>query len=221
MTNILVVIYIISSFNLKSTFSSLSASWGRRSLASTKESIVGNLIFTCNQFVMIAVFFFPIKQFFVENIIFGILKIFQRKRDKDRQAPCPRQVCRPAVWRGWRSASPDHDDDDDDDRLLMMKMIAMMTITNRVCIGWYYDASPSSEDFFWRALSQAQSCNVQHLWSLQQIQLGTVSRQKTAVFEFCPNEGGGAAQFFWHLFISALLVNKRSLFPPKCQQFEL
>ena len=82
MTNILVVIYIISSFNLKSTFSSLSASWGRRSLASTKESIVGNLIFTCNQFVMIAVFFFPIKQFFVENIIFGILKIFQRKETK-------------------------------------------------------------------------------------------------------------------------------------------
>ena len=51
------VIFIISSFNLKSTFSSLSASCGRRSLASTNESIVGNLIFTCKQFVMIAVFF--------------------------------------------------------------------------------------------------------------------------------------------------------------------
>ena len=30
------------------------------------------------------------------------------------------------------------------------------------------------------------------------------------VFGFCPNEGGGwSAQFFWHLFISAFLVNKR------------
>ena len=28
---------------------------------------------------------------------------------------------------------------------------------------------------------------------------------------------GGPAQFFWHLFISALLVNKRSRFPAKCQ----
>ena len=28
---------------------------------------------------------------------------------------------------------------------------------------------------------------------------------------------GGPAQFFWHLFISALLVNKRSQFPAKCQ----
>ena len=36
----------------------------------------------------------------------------------------------------------------------------MMTITNGVCIGWYYDASPSSEDFSWTALSPAQSCNI-------------------------------------------------------------
>ena len=27
----------------------------------------------------------------------------------------------------------------------------------------------------------------------------------------------GLAQIFCHLFISAFLVNKRSLFPPKCQ----
>ena len=32
------------------------------------------------------------------------------------------------------------------------------------------------------------------------------------------NEGGeGPARIFCHLFISAFLVNKRSLFPPKCQ----
>ena len=34
---------------------------------------------------------------------------------------------------------------------------------------------------------------------------------------FCPNEGGGPAQFSCHIFISAFLVNKRSLFPPKAQ----
>ena len=31
----------------------------------------------------------------------------------------------------------------------------------------------------------------------------------------------GPAQIFCHLFISALLVNNRSLFPTKCQYFEL
>ena len=42
-------------------------------------------------------------------------------------------------------------------------------------------------------------------------------------FGFCPNEGQGEgpAQIFCHLFISVFLVNKRSLFPPKCQYFEL
>ena len=40
-------------------------------------------------------------------------------------------------------------------------------------------------------------------------------------FGFCPDEGGGAAQFFWHLFISAFLVDKRSLFPPNCQQLSI
>ena len=35
---------------------------------------------------------------------------------------------------------------------------------------------------------------------------------------FFPNEGGGGCcPIFWHIFISAFLVNKRSLFPPKCQ----
>ena len=33
--------------------------------------------------------------------------------------------------------------------------------------------------------------------------------------------GGGAAQIFWHLFISAFLVDKRSLFPPNCQQLSI
>ena len=38
-------------------------------------------------------------------------------------------------------------------------------------------------------------------------------------FGFFPNEGrrGGALPNFCHLFISAFLVNKRSLFPPKFQ----
>ena len=38
-------------------------------------------------------------------------------------------------------------------------------------------------------------------------------------FAFCPNEGGeGPARIFCLVpFISAFLVNKRSLFPPKCQ----
>ena len=36
-------------------------------------------------------------------------------------------------------------------------------------------------------------------------------------FGFCPNEGGGLCPNFCHLFISAFLVNKRSLYPPKCQ----
>ena len=40
-------------------------------------------------------------------------------------------------------------------------------------------------------------------------------------FGFCPNEGGGPCPIFFHLFISAFLVNKRSPFPPKCQWFEL
>ena len=34
-------------------------------------------------------------------------------------------------------------------------------------------------------------------------------------FGFCPNQGGGAAQIFCHIFISVFLANKRSLFPPK------
>ena len=35
-------------------------------------------------------------------------------------------------------------------------------------------------------------------------------RKNCCSFGVCPNEGGGgSAQFFWHLFISAFLVNKR------------
>ena len=46
------------------------------------------------------------------------------------------------------------------------------------------------------------------------------SRKKTAVlldFVQMNGEGEGPAQIFCHLFISAFLVNNRSLFPPKCQ----
>ena len=39
-----------------------------------------------------------------------------------------------------------------------------------------------------------------------------------AIGEEFPNEGGGGpCPNFWHIFISAFLVDKRSLFPPKCQ----
>ena len=36
-------------------------------------------------------------------------------------------------------------------------------------------------------------------------------RKKCCSFGFCPNEGG-AAYIFWNLFLSAYLVNERSLF---------
>ena len=43
-------------------------------------------------------------------------------------------------------------------------------------------------------------------------------KKRWCSFGFCPNEGGGGTcPFFWHLFISAFYVNKRSLFLPKCQ----
>ena len=48
---------------------------------------------------------------------------------------------------------------------------------------------------------------------------GRYHKKSSFSFGFCPHEGGGEgpAQIFWHLFISAFLANKRSLFPPKCQ----
>jgi len=43
-------------------------------------------------------------------------------------------------------------------------------------------------------------------------------RKKRCSFGFCQNEvGEGFAQIFCHLFISAFLVNKRSLFPPNLE----
>ena len=46
--------------------------------------------------------------------------------------------------------------------------------------------------------------------------LGKVSRKIVAVLlDFVQMRGGGCPNFF-HLFTSAFLVNKRSLFPPKC-----
>ena len=50
--------------------------------------------------------------------------------------------------------------------------------------------------------------------------LGKASRKKVAVlldFVQMRGEGGGPAQFFCPLLISAFSVNKRSLFPPECQ----
>ena len=48
------------------------------------------------------------------------------------------------------------------------------------------------------------------------------TKKSCCFFGFCPNEGGGGpCPIFFHLFTNAFLVNKRSLFPPKCQQFEL
>ena len=49
--------------------------------------------------------------------------------------------------------------------------------------------------------------------------LGKVSRKKVALLlVIIQIMGGGAAQIFCHI---AFLVNKRRLFPPKCQWFEL
>ena len=48
-----------------------------------------------------------------------------------------------------------------------------------------------------------------------------VPENKTAVpsdfVQMWWREGEGPIQIFWHLFISAFFVNKRRLFPPKCQ----
>ena len=51
----------------------------------------------------------------------------------------------------------------------------------------------------------------------QTIIVGTVSRKKVAVLLDFVQMRGGACPNFCHLFISAFLVNIRSLFPPKCQ----
>ena len=61
-----------------------------------------------------------------------------------------------------------------------------------------------------------------HCGLKREIDLGKASRKNVAVLlDFVQMRGGGPAQIFCHLFISAFLVNKRSLFPPKCQLFEL
>ena len=62
--------------------------------------------------------------------------------------------------------------------------------------------------------------HLEHICIEPPLTLGTTSRKKGAVLlDFVQmREGGeGAAQIFCHLFISAFLVNKMSLFPPKCQ----
>ena len=46
--------------------------------------------------------------------------------------------------------------------------------------------------------------------------LGKGSRRKTLLFFVQMRGGGGPAQICCHLFIRAFLVNKRSIFPPKC-----
>ena len=51
-----------------------------------------------------------------------------------------------------------------------------------------------------------------------------VNGKKTFSFGHCPNDGGGGLpmpEFFGPLFRSAFLVNKKSLFPQKCQCIEL
>ena len=51
------------------------------------------------------------------------------------------------------------------------------------------------------------------------MELGKVSRKKDAVLlDFVQMRGGeGPAQTVCHLFLSAFMVNKRRVFPPKCQ----
>ena len=50
---------------------------------------------------------------------------------------------------------------------------------------------------------------------------GWLHDKSCSSFGFFPNEGRGEgpAQIFCHLFMNAFWVNKRSLFPPKCQSF--
>ena len=45
----------------------------------------------------------------------------------------------------------------------------------------------------------------------------TSGQNAAVLLDFVQMRGGGPLQFFCHLFISAFLVYKRSLFPPKCQ----
>ena len=50
----------------------------------------------------------------------------------------------------------------------------------------------------------------------------TFPRKAAILLDFIQIMGVGVpCPIFWHFFISAIMVNKRSLFPPKCQQLEL
>ena len=66
----------------------------------------------------------------------------------------------------------------------------------------------------WRLLSISHKVSQKTHWCFM---LGMFIWGKTAVLLDFSQWGGGAAQIFWHLFISAFLVNTRSLFLPKCQ----
>ena len=60
------------------------------------------------------------------------------------------------------------------------------------------------------------SCN---LLSLRSLRDGFTKKNVALLLDFVQMRGGGEgpAQFFCYFFISAFLVNKRSVFPPKCQ----
>ena len=73
-------------------------------------------------------------------------------------------------------------------------------------------------------LVQSFDCDDTHLWEandkvIDRLTIGKTSPKNAAVLlDFVQMRGGeGPAQIFRHLFISAFLVNKRSIFPPKCQ----
>ena len=57
-----------------------------------------------------------------------------------------------------------------------------------------------------------------HLYPIGYVGEG-VTKKSCCSFGCCPNqgEGEGPAQIFCHIFISVFLINKRSLFPSKCQ----
>ena len=71
-----------------------------------------------------------------------------------------------------------------------------------------YSAATWAESRIWKM----QSCLI------LQGSLGRFHEKKVArLLDFVQMRGGGPAQIFCHTFINAFLVNKRSLFPPKCQ----
>ena len=83
----------------------------------------------------------------------------------------------------------------------------------RPALHWYQSGCLGSFDV------HARSSRKSPRWDICNWYQGRSPEKNCSSFGFCPNEGGSLPKFR-HLFISAFLVNKRSLFPPNCQYFE-